>query len=140
MRESSFRTLQLLLFVAVTSASATAQIRIDRKGLLYGNPAKSRSPAVLDLDKALAASPEGRRITEQGVQPGSARYSILRSAAMRRIRKVLREVAIELRHDCIVKKGCIRRSPVRPANVTRPVLAKLEAARIEEPPAAALRA
>ena len=133
--KSLLQSLLLLVSIVVASAAASAQIRIDRKGLLYGNPAQSRTPAIVELDKALEASPEGRKIRDERIRQGSARYSILRSAAMRRIRRVVREIAIELKHDCIVKKGSIRSSPVRPANVTQTLVSRLESATVDEPPA-----
>lgn len=114
----------LSLFGAASSASA--QIRIDRRGLLFGNPRISTRPATLDMARAIAETPEGRRIESERIERGTALHSILIAAATKRIRKVVPKVAAERRHDCVVRKGAIRQSRFEVVDLTDAVLAAIQ--------------
>ena len=112
-----------LLSLLGAASCASAQIRIDRRGLLFGNPRISTRPATLDMARAIRETPEGRRIDSEGIRRGTALHSILIAAATKRIRRVLPSVASDQRHDCVVRKGAIRQSRFEVADITDAVIA-----------------
>ena len=75
---------------------------------------------------AVRATPEGRRIQEEGIEKGTALYSILLNAAVRRVKKAVRAAAVENGRDCVAKEGSIRSSPVPVVDLTDEVVASLE--------------
>lgn len=110
------------------SAQEGGGIRARKGDVLFGNPRRSKQPAVVEMDQALAATPEGRRIDDEGIQKGSARYNILMSKAHARVRKAVKVVAVAAGRDCVVKKGAITENPSRleVADLTSDVVAALQ--------------
>ncbi len=86
-------------------------IRVKARSVIFGNARHCRAPATIDFKKVLDATPEMQQIQEDGIPKGSARYIILVSKAVKRIRKVVAKVAVSQKRDCVVKEGSIRENP-----------------------------
>lgn len=86
-------------------------IQVARKDVLFGNPRTAKKPGVVDMSRALAATPEGRQVADEGVEKGSAKYSILMAKAHARVRKIVKRVAVRSDCDCVVKTGSIKKNP-----------------------------
>lgn len=100
----------------------------SRKSVLFGNAKKSQTPATIDCARALKSTREVRKINEEGITKGSAQYHILMSGARKRLRKVIRKIALAEQRDCVVKKGAIRSNPhkLKVADLTDAVVEALE--------------
>jgi len=86
-------------------------LKVRRKDVLFGNPRRCSQPAEVDMKKAFAATVEGRKIKDDGIEEGSAQYRILVSKGLKRLKKVIRDVAVLEGKDCVIKKGCWRSNP-----------------------------
>ena len=108
------RLLATAAFALLASTAATwaqdAQGIETRSGavVLYGNTTRTTQPAQIDYKKVRAKTPEWKTIRSKGVQPGSARYSLLTSAMAKRIRDACRKVAEDSGRDCVVRKGDVK--------------------------------
>jgi len=108
------------------------KVRSPRKNVLFGNAKRSKTPAVLDYKKALAATPEFRKIREDGIDKDSAEYAILKQKAVKRLKKVIVAMAVQEGRDCVVKKGAIRSKGDREvADLTSLVVSELESADLD---------
>jgi len=125
---------------ATTSGTSVARlgahdgIRVARNGVLFGNPRRTKSPAELDVKKAWKATPEARKIKADGIRKGSAEYDILKNKAIKRIRKVLKQVAADGNHDCVIKSGSLESNPngLTVTDITDEVVRELERADIDD--------
>ncbi len=86
-------------------------LKVHKNDVLFGKPKRSSQPAEVDLKVALAATPEGIKIEEEGIEKGSARYRILVIKGIKRVRKAIKDVAVQEGRDCVIKKGCRRTNP-----------------------------
>ncbi|MEO0652026.1 MAG: hypothetical protein AAFZ65_15240 [Planctomycetota bacterium] len=87
-------------------------------------PSHISNPATIDLNRALAATEEMRRMKRDGINPNSARGKALKNAAQRRVRDAATTVKDNLGH-CSVWKA-IRHSDGRTvADVTDQVVAEI---------------
>ena len=108
------------------------KVRSPRKNVLFGNAKRSKTPAVLDYKKALAATPEFRKIREDGIDKDSAEYAILKQKAVKRLKKVIVAMAVQEGRDCVVKKGAIRSKGDREVvDLTSLVVSELESADLD---------
>ena len=103
-------------------------IKVARRDVLFGNPSSCSAPAEVDLAEALRHTPEGRQIEDEGIQKGTARYSILAKRGLARIRQAIRKVAVAKGNDCVVKAGSIVRKPedMTVSDLTDAVIEELE--------------
>lgn len=83
-------------------------LKVKKRDVLWGNAHRSTAPAEVDLAQAIAATREGRRIEDEGIERGSARYDILMAKANARVRTVVRRIAIANSRDCVVKSASYR--------------------------------
>jgi len=144
MRDAKVRTCFGLLLVLLLPAGLRAQatpaadrtatlaaedgIKVSRKDVLFGNPKLSTKPAELDYTKALQATPEARKIRDEGIEKGSAEYTMLKAKAVERLSKLIKATAVQDGHDCVVKKGSIRSKPddLDVTDLTDQIVAELE--------------
>ncbi|GEM_PF-5752661 len=119
---------------AGAAESVTQGLKVKPGGLLFGSTRHCKTPASVDYRRVLAATPEMRKVEEEGIDRSSARYQMLRSKAVRRIRKVVRVVAVELGHDCVVREDKIRSKPedLILADLTEAVVERLEAQGLDD--------
>jgi hypothetical protein len=86
-------------------------IKVARKDVLFGNPRSCSAPAEVNMEEALRHTPEGRKIEDEGIRKGTARYSILAKKGFERIRRAIKTVAVAEGRDCVVKMDSIQRKP-----------------------------
>ncbi|MFQ5506448.1 MAG: hypothetical protein ACE5F1_16890 [Planctomycetota bacterium] len=127
----SLAVLCLLLAGSVAATDAALEnsgLKVAKKSVLFGNARRTTSPAVVDCHKALAATAEAKKIKAEGIRKGSARYSILISKAQKRLKKVIKKVAVAKHRDCVIKKGRILANPDRldVKDLTKDVIKELE--------------
>jgi hypothetical protein len=97
--------------LAVCAVRQGSGIKVKRENVLWGSVRKCRSPAEVDMKKALAATPEAKKIKDRGIAKGSAKYLILMAKANKRVRRIVKEVAVNDSRDCVVKKDSIKANP-----------------------------
>ncbi len=108
------------------------KVRNARKNVLFGNCKRSKTPSIVDYKKALAATPEARKCREDGIDKNSAEYAILKQKAVKRLKKVLRSIAVEEGRDCVVKKGAIRsKGGADVVDLTDKIVSALESADLD---------
>ncbi|MCB9890528.1 MAG: hypothetical protein H6832_08270 [Planctomycetes bacterium] len=93
---------------ACLETSASAGLQVKKADVLWGNAHRSKDPAEIDVQMAVDATPEGRRIVEEAIEKGSAQYDILMAKAQARVRRVVSQVAIAEGRDCVVRTGSYR--------------------------------
>jgi hypothetical protein len=98
----------VLVFALPAAAQSGRGLKVSRSDVLFGNSLTTSAPAEVDLAECVAATPEGQTIEREGVEKGSARYSILIAKAQSRVRSVVATVAAAESRDCVVKKDSYR--------------------------------
>lgn len=111
-RANSARSLFLLLAVVLSLGFASSSglraqgiVLEDDAVILFGSTANCTKPAKVDFKKVRKKTPEWKKIRSEGVQKGTARYSLLISEMNKRIKKHCKTVAQDKGHDCVVRKG-----------------------------------
>lgn len=108
------------------------KVKDARKNVLFGNARRSKAPSIVDYKKALSATPEARKIKDEGIDKNSAQYAILLQKAVKRLKKVIRSVAIAEGRDCVVKKGSVRsKGDADIADITSQVVSELESSDLD---------
>jgi hypothetical protein len=107
----SFEAPRTSLLASRSLSEGQAGIRVKARSVLFGNARHCRAPATIDYKQVLDATPEMQQIQEEEIPKGSARYIILVAKAVKRIRKVVANVAVAEKRDCVVKEGAIRENP-----------------------------
>lgn len=74
---------------------------------IVGSAAFCTQPATISMSRVEVATPEGREIRRDNVQPGSARYQLLQARMQQRIRRVCQQVARDAGRDLVVRAGDI---------------------------------
>ena len=95
-----------LLFLPISQG---IKINPDAK-VLYGNENNCTCPATVDYAKVKKSTQEWKTIRSEGVQPGTARYTLLISKMERRICSVVASYAKESGLDCVVKEKDLKDS------------------------------
>jgi len=93
-----------LLILALVTATATAQVSLKKKAVVYiGSAANTSAPATVDAKKVRAATPEWQKIQNTGIDPDSARGKQLITKMNQRIRKAVKEVADAESRDMVTR-------------------------------------
>lgn len=101
------RTLIAMLVLCV--ALAAQGITTTRNAqVLYGSAKNCSQPASIKLEKVRKATKEWKTIKAEGVQKGSARYSLLTAAMNSRIKKACKAAAQSDSRDCVIRKKDIQ--------------------------------
>ena len=101
---------------------------VNKKNVIWGKHHTSKTPAVIDLERAVAATPEAKKIKDEGIEKGSAQYDILMQRADARVKRHIPRVAVAEGKDCVIKKGCILRNPKKLSigDITDEVISSIE--------------
>jgi len=73
--------------------------------VLFGEASNCSKPATIDIEKVAEKTPEYREIQAQALAEDSARYKLLASAMLKRIREACKAVAEEKGNDLVVRQG-----------------------------------
>ncbi|MCA8971135.1 MAG: hypothetical protein KDC95_15185 [Planctomycetes bacterium] len=112
---------------ASAGSLASAGLQVKKSDVLWGNAHRSKDPAEIDVQMAVDATPEGRRIVEEAIEKGSAQYDILMAKAQARVRRVVSQVAIAEGRDCVVRTGSYRNPDgLNVVDLTDKIVAALE--------------
>ncbi len=102
--------------------------KLDPQKIFHGNAAKFETPARVNYQKIVKATPEYSSIKKKKIVSGSAKYWILISKASDRAQRLIKEVGKETSYDFIVADGYL--DTIEPAieadDVTELVLEKFK--------------
>jgi hypothetical protein len=94
---------------------------VDAADVYLGNAANFRKPAEVDANAVYAEIPSYKKILEDDVEPGSARYELLMTKASRRFKSALRKVARAGGYDLVARLGSVKNAPDVP-DITQDVI------------------
>lgn len=98
---------------------------VEAADVYYGDPASEWSkPAEVDADAAFAEIEEFKRIRDEKIEPGDAKYDLLLSKATRRFKAAVRAAAKDGGYDLVAKVGAVKGCDSVPA-ITQTVISKL---------------
>jgi Skp family chaperone for outer membrane proteins len=116
-----------ILLVAAASATAQGVVLKTKAVVMYGEASNCSKPAAIDVAKVAEKTPEWKEIKSQGLAEDSARYKLLMSAMLKRIKEACKEVAEDQGHDLVVRQGDIQNARgMTEADVTDKVIAIVE--------------
>ena len=75
--------------------------------VLFGESSNCSKPATIDVEKVAEKTPEYKEIQAQGLAEDSARYKLLMSAMLKRIKEACKAVAEDQGNDLVVRDGDI---------------------------------
>lgn len=103
------RRLVLAALVLGVSAPLAAQgvVLKNKAVVLFGEASNCSKPATVDIEKVAEKTPEYKEIEAQGLSQDSARYKLLASAMLKRIKEACKAVAGDQGHDLVVRAGDI---------------------------------
>lgn len=98
-------TLYSLLLSVLLAATASAQVTLKKKAVVYvGSAANTSAPATVDEKKVRGATPEWQKIRSAGIDPDSARGKQLITKMNQRIRQAVKSVADAENRDLVTRK------------------------------------
>ena len=102
-------------------------VMLQAKGVvLFGAASTSSRPATIDIEKVAGKTPEYQEIKANSLDVGSARYSLLVKAMLRRIKEAGKAVAVDTSSDFVTRAGDIQCNKGMPVtNLTDTVIAHL---------------
>ncbi len=99
------------LFFALAVPSAAQGVVLKNKAVvLFGEASNCSKPATIDVEKVAEKTPEYREIKAQSLAEDSARYKLLMSAMLKRIKEACKAVAEDQGNDLVVRDGDISNS------------------------------
>lgn len=104
-RLSVLASLALALLAAPTSGQGV--VLKNKAVVLFGEASNCSKPATIDVEKVAEKTPEYREIQAQGLAEDSARYKLLMSAMLKRIKEACKAVAEDQGNDLVVREGDI---------------------------------
>lgn len=109
MKTLATRTVLTLLAALGLALTAVAQgvETADDAVVYFGSTSACTKPAEINFKKVRDATPEWKKIRSDGVQKGTARYSLLISDMKKRMKRLCKKVAQDKGNDCVVKEGDI---------------------------------
>jgi len=118
-----------LFLTAFLAATASAQVSLKKKAVVYvGSAANTSAPATVVEKKVRAATPEWKKIKSDGIDPDSARGKQLITRMNQRIRKAVKAVADSESRDLVTRKKDMRDDRGREVvDLTDLVIAEIEA-------------
>ena len=118
-----------LLLPLVLIATASAQVTLKKKAVVYsGSASNTSAPATIDEKKVRAATPEWKKIQGSGIDPDSARGKQLITKMNQRIRRAVKSVADSESRDMVTRKKDLKDDRGRDvADLPDLVVAELEA-------------
>ena len=116
--------------LALTAMSFTIPAdKLDRQKIFYGSANEFTSPAEVDWNGVIKATPEYKEIKDQKIPRETGKYWILISKASDRAVRAIAKVGKETEHDLIALEGYIPSLELAdvpaPANVTEEVIEAL---------------
>jgi Skp family chaperone for outer membrane proteins len=103
----------LAIFAASMTSAAAAQggIKVTASDkVLFGTADRCLRPVQVDYKKLQHATPELKRIKDEGIEAGSAQHGILIQKMSQRLQRVVKAFAELKGYDCVVIKGAVRSS------------------------------
>ncbi len=95
------------LFFALTPCAAQGVVLKNKAVVLFGEASNCSKPATIDVEKVAEKTPEYREIQAQSLAEDSARYKLLMSAMLKRIKEACKAVAEDQGNDLVVRDGDI---------------------------------
>lgn len=111
------RRLGGLLVLAMLAMGSGPQVRAQggikvssADKVLFGSADRCLRPVQVDFKKLQQATPEYKKIQDEGIEAGSAQYGILIQKMSARLQRVAKAFAEAKGYDCVVVKGAVRSS------------------------------
>ena len=99
--------LAFLSLVLAVPAAAQGVVLKNKAVVLFGEASNCSKPATIDVEKVAEKTPEYREIKAQSLAEDSARYKLLMSAMLKRIKEACKAVAEDQGNDLVVRDGDI---------------------------------
>jgi len=120
-------TIVSLFLFAALSASAAAQVTLKKGAKVYhGSAANTTAPATVKETTVRAATPEWKKIEDEGIDPQSARGKQLITKMNKRISRAIKSVADTESRDMVTRKKDMKDDRGRTVeDLTAKVVAKI---------------
>lgn len=105
-------------------AKKTEKPKVDPASVFYGNARSFHKPAEVDTNSVWAEIEEYKKILEDDIEPGSARYELLMEKASRRFSTAVRKAARAGKYDLVAKTGSVENVADVP-DITQDVIDRL---------------
>lgn len=123
----------LLLFALAIAPFGSAvalsipEDEVKKQKVFKGNTSDFDTPAEVDLDKVIAATPEYKEIKKEKLEQGSGKYWILLTKATERAIKAVVAATKDSKYDLVTAKGYLKSltQPITCDDITKTVLKKL---------------
>lgn len=99
--------LTALFAFAAAPVAAQGVVLKNKAVVLFGEASNCSKPATIDIEKVAEKTPEYKEIQAQGLSEDSARYKLLISAMLKRIKEACKAVAEDQGNDLVVRAGDI---------------------------------
>ena len=81
---------------------------VDASAVYFGNASNFHKPAEVDTNAVWAEIPEYKKILEDDLEAGSARYELLMEKASRRFTDAIRKAARAGKYDLVARSGSVK--------------------------------
>ncbi len=123
---ASVRTAALALAVALCGGSVLAapasradepapkqeqeqerQMRVDAGAVYFGSASSFKKPAEVDADSVYRQIPEYKRILDEGIESGTAKYDLLMNKASCKFLAAVKKAARAGEYDLVARRGSV---------------------------------
>ena len=81
---------------------------VDAAAVYFGNASNFHKPAEVDTNAVWAEIPEYKKILEDDLEAGTARYELLMEKASRRFTDAIRKAARAGKYDLVARSGSVK--------------------------------
>lgn len=116
------------LCAGLASAHSIPANQVDEQKIFYGSASSFETPAEVDYEAVVKATPEYEKIRKEKIDQGSAKYWILISQASDRALQAIATAGKDTSYDLIVSVGYLEKidPPVPADDITSQVLDYLD--------------
>lgn len=117
-----------LLFALLSAAPCAQGVVLKTKAVvMFGEASNCSKPATIDVTLVAEKTPEWKEIKAQGLTEDTARYKLLMSAMLKRIKEACKAVAESQGYDLVVRDGDVQNARgLTQVDITSEVIAEVE--------------
>ena len=117
----------ILCSITAWAQHSISEDELDPNQIFYGDSSNFSTPAEVDMDEVIKATPEYKEIIKKKINRGTGRYWILQSNATARAHKAITEFAKTSEYDLIANTGYLSslETPIEADDVTKAVIKNL---------------
>jgi len=118
----------LLVPAGLAVGDSIPKDKVDESKIYHGSASSFETPAEVNIEKVLEATPEYKEISKDKIKRGTGKYWLLQGDASNRAIKAIKEVAEKTDFDLIAQKGYLGKlkPPIESEDITKLVVEKVE--------------